>query len=315
LGEIRGHRGALEALPLPSLRERVAALAGEGRDVPEVPTLGDLADDPAALAAAAARAAGDLALVAEGLEELAGERRRLEENLLDRARAATADLIPPVRGGLPEVAQAVAAACREQARAVAAARAEEERTRERLETARRLEEEAASLERRAAVLAALAAELRADRIIHFLQLEALRVLAAAASERLSELSGGRYRLLYQGDEFYVVDTWNGEEARSARTLSGGETFLASLSLALALSEQVRSLAVSERARLESLFLDEGFGTLDPETLETVVDAIEQLGSDGRVVGVITHVPELAVRLPVRVEVVKSPRGSRVEVRS
>lgn len=315
LGEVRGHRVALEALPLPSLRERVAALAGEGRDAPEVPTLGELPDDPAALGATADRTARALARVAEALEERAEERRRVEEDLLDRARAATADLVPPVGGGLPEVAQAVAAACREQARAVAAARAEEERATERLEAARRLEEEAVSLERRAAVLAALAAELRADRIIAFLQLEALRVLAAAASERLSGLSGGRYRLLYQEDEFYVVDTWNGEEARSARTLSGGETFLASLSLALALSEQVRSLAVTERARLESLFLDEGFGTLDPETLETVVEAIERLGSDGRVVGVVTHVPELAVRLPVRLEVVKSPRGSRVQVRS
>ncbi|HXF37134.1 MAG TPA: SbcC/MukB-like Walker B domain-containing protein, partial [Actinomycetota bacterium] len=132
-------------------------------------------------------------------------------------------------------------------------------------------------------------------------------------DRLAELSEKRYRLDYEAEEFSVVDTWNGEEARSARTLSGGETFLASLALALALAEEVRALAVTERARLDGLFLDEGFGTLDPDTLDTVVDAIEQLGSDGRVVGVITHVPELAIRLPVRIEVVKSPRGSRIEV--
>jgi len=128
---------------------------------------------------------------------------------------------------------------------------------------------------------------------------------------LATLSSDRYRLDYVDDEFFVVDTWNGEERRSARTLSGGETFLASLALALALSEQVGSLAVTEKARLDSLFLDEGFGTLDPETLEVVVEAIEQLGGDGRMVGVITHVSELAARLPVRIEIEKSPRGSRV----
>ena len=149
-------------------------------------------------------------------------------------------------------------------------------------------------------------------MIAFLQAEALEVLAAAGSERLATLSDGRYRLVCHDDEFLVVDTWNGDEERSVRTLSGGETFLASLALALALSEQVRSLSVTERASLDSLFLDEGFGTLDPETLRIVVDAIEQLGGDGRMVGVITHVRELAEQFP-RLEVRKSQRGSKVEL--
>jgi exonuclease SbcC len=109
-----------------------------------------------------------------------------------------------------------------------------------------------------------------------------------------------------------VDTWNGDEERSVRTLSGGETFLASLALALALAEHVRSIAVEDRAHLDSLFLDEGFGTLDPESLRTVTDAIEQLGTDGRLVGIITHVRELAEEFP-RIEVTKSPRGSRLEL--
>lgn len=108
----------------------------------------------------------------------------------------------------------------------------------------------------------------------------------------------------------MVDRWNGDEERTVRTLPGGETFLASLSLALALSEQVRSLSITERARLDSLFLDEGFGTLDPDSLRVVQDAIEQLGGDGRLVGVITHVRDLAEALP-RIEVEKSTRGSRL----
>jgi exonuclease SbcC len=155
----------------------------------------------------------------------------------------------------------------------------------------------------------LGLELKDDNIVEFLQEEALQVLALAASARLQDLSSGRYKLLFKSGEFLVVDAWNGDEQRSVNTLSGGETFLASLALALALSEQIQLLAVNERNKLDSLFLDEGFGTLDAETLEVVVSAIEQLGGEDRLVGVITHVPELADRLPVRLEVTKSPRGS------
>jgi exonuclease SbcC len=311
--EVRARRVALGAMPLAGLLERVRERA------PEVPLLeppppDGLPEDPSRLARVAAGLSRDLEGLGAALGRTAEAREGAQRELVGRARAVAGPFVG-AEGGLPEVAEALARASREQAGAVAAGRAEVTRARERLEAALRLREAVGSLERRAAVLGALASELRGDRVVAFLQVEALQVLAAGASERLSELSGGRYRLLYQGDEFHVVDTWNGEETRTARTLSGGETFLASLSLALALSEQVRSLAVTERARLDSLFLDEGFGTLDPETLETVVEAIEQLGADGRVVGVITHVPELAVRLPVRVEVVKSPRGSRLEVRT
>lgn len=83
---------------------------------------------------------------------------------------------------------------------------------------------------------------------------------------------------------------------------------------LALAEQVRALSVTERARLDSLFLDEGFGTLDPEALRVVVEAIEKLSGGGRLVGVITHVPELAEQFQ-RIEVQKSPRGSHLVLRS
>jgi exonuclease SbcC len=155
----------------------------------------------------------------------------------------------------------------------------------------------------------LGRELQKNRIVDYLQAEALEALAAAASERLHELSGGRYLLAFENEGFLVVDGWNGEEPRRVNTLSGGETFLASLALALGLSEQVQLLAVTEQQRLESLFLDEGFGSLDAETLEVVVAAIEQLGGEDRLVGVITHVSEVADRLPTRIEVVKSPRGS------
>ena len=93
--------------------------------------------------------------------------------------------------------------------------------------------------------------------------------------------------------FEVIDHANADERRPVRTLSGGETFLASLSLALALADQVAVLASTGAARLESMFLDEGFGSLDPETLDTVAAALEELGSTGRTLGIVTHVPALA----------------------
>jgi exonuclease SbcC len=131
---------------------------------------------------------------------------------------------------------------------------------------------------------------------------------------LAELSGGAYALSVDARSggFGVVDHTNASQVRSARTLSGGETFLASLALALALADQVAGLASSGAARLESLFLDEGFGTLDPDTLDVVATALDELGARGRMVGVVTHVRELADRLPVRFEVRKVGGASVVE---
>jgi DNA repair exonuclease SbcCD ATPase subunit len=100
------------------------------------------------------------------------------------------------------------------------------------------------------------------------------------------------QLRYRDDEFYVADMWNGDEERSVRTLSGGETFLASLALALSLSGQVRALSSVDYARLDSLFLDEGFASLDREAVDLVIDGLERLGADGRIVGVITHLREI-----------------------
>jgi exonuclease SbcC len=157
----------------------------------------------------------------------------------------------------------------------------------------------------------LGRELRSDSIVQYLQAEALAALAQAATVHLQNLSSTRYRLAYEDDRFLVIDAWNGDERRNVKTLSGGETFQASLALALALSDQVQYLAVTERNRLDSLFLDEGFGTLDADTLDVVVNAIEQLGGEDRLVGVITHVPELAERF-ARIEVTKSQRGSTLK---
>ena len=178
-----------------------------------------------------------------------------------------------------------------------------------------LEQESATQKEHQAVAASLARHLKADRFERWLLREAFERLAQLAGQRLLELSRGDYSLEFDEDQNVdVIDHRNAGERRSARTLSGGETFLASLALALSLSEQVAELAVTGAARLESMFLDEGFGTLDPETLDVVAHTLEELGSRGRTVGLVTHVPDLAERIPVCFQVQKTAAGSRVERR-
>ena len=113
----------------------------------------------------------------------------------------------------------------------------------------------------------------------------------------------RYTLEWSEGDFFVVDHDNAAERRRAETLSGGETFMASLCLALQLSEEV--LKTSGALQMDSLFIDEGFGTLDAESLAEVTDAMEALREDGgRLIGVISHRPELTDRLPGCIRVVK-----------
>ena len=267
-------------------------------------------DDPAELALAATHLAERLGDLAGAVAEARTERAQAATGLLAEARAVVGDLVPSAAdlGGL---ARSVDAA---HAGAIGAAAVAERRIADleaRIVRRTEIEAEIETLRERGARFKQLALELRQDRIVAFLQEEALASLAGAGSVHLEDLSSGRYRLAVADDEFFVVDTWNGEERRSVKTLSGGESFLASLSLALALSEQAPALAASARSRVTSLFLDEGFGTLDEETLQVVIGAVEVLGGDDRMVGVVTHVTELAERLPARIVVEKSPRGSRI----
>lgn len=147
----------------------------------------------------------------------------------------------------------------------------------------------------------------------WLTARAMGRLVIGATRHLQQLTDGAYGLAVDdGGEFAIVDHANASELRPARSLSGGETFLASLSLALALSEQITDLAAGGAARLESLFIDEGFGTLDAATIDVVRAALEELGATGRMVGVVTHVPSLAEQLPVQFRVRKEAQTSVVE---
>jgi DNA repair protein SbcC/Rad50 len=154
--------------------------------------------------------------------------------------------------------------------------------------------------------------LRASSFERWLCGEALDSLMAEASQTLMELSGGQYQLDRDDrNELWVIDYADAAARRPVHTLSGGETFQASLALALALSRQVIGLSGGMRD-LNSMFLDEGFGTLDEDTLETVGTTLERLSADSdRMIGIITHVPALAERVPVRFVVSRAGTTSTV----
>ncbi|MBU2155301.1 MAG: exonuclease subunit SbcC [Gammaproteobacteria bacterium] len=126
-------------------------------------------------------------------------------------------------------------------------------------------------------------------------------LVYLANQQLERLHG-RYQLARRNSgelELEVIDTWQADAARDTKTLSGGESFLVSLALALALSD-----LVSHKTSIDSLFLDEGFGTLDGETLEVALDALDNLNASGKMIGVISHVEALKERIPVQLKVHK-----------
>ncbi|GGP24811.1 AAA family ATPase [Silvimonas amylolytica] len=122
-----------------------------------------------------------------------------------------------------------------------------------------------------------------------------------ANRQLARLHG-RYQLVRKpgGElEMAIIDSWQGDVVRDTRTLSGGESFLVSLALALALSD-----LVSHKTSIDSLFLDEGFGTLDGETLDMALDALDSLNATGKMIGVISHVEALKERIPVQIRIGK-----------
>ncbi len=142
----------------------------------------------------------------------------------------------------------------------------------------------------------------------FLAKRILERVMAEGSQELEQLSNGRYCFeLDDNEELVVLDAWNAQEPRSVKTLSGGESFLASLALALALNQYL-----SQGIQLDSLFIDEGFGTLDAESLEMAASVVEKLQLSGKCVGIITHIPELAERFEARIEVIKSDTGAKIQ---
>jgi exonuclease SbcC len=174
--------------------------------------------------------------------------------------------------------------------------------------------EKAKMERqRWAALNELIGSAKGDRFSRFAQSLTLDRLVAAANEQLVSLLEGRYRIDRKASEYRgktpfhlgleIIDTYQADNRRDTQTLSGGESFLVSLSLALGLSE-----LAGGKTQIKSLFIDEGFGTLDETLLDTVIDTLENLQAQGKTIGLISHVKELRERIHHKIVVEKKGDG-------
>ncbi len=238
------------------------------------------------------------------------------------ARAAAADVERPDLGALEAEAAAAAESARSARTAAAELASAAETAARQLQRLGQLQCEAETIDARYGVLGRLADVANGDNARHlsfqrYVLGAFLDDVLVAASQRLHLMSKGRYRLerterrfggkAAAGLNLEVFDAWTGV-ARPVATLSGGEAFMAALSLALGLAEVVQAHAGG--IRLETVFVDEGFGSLDDESLDLAIAALMGLGEDGRLVGIISHVSELRERIDARLEIAAGKSGSR-----
>jgi exonuclease SbcC len=296
LGARREERQELERTRVAGLRQAAARLAERLGARPPAPDL-----SAGALVAACERL--ESRGRAEGLASGAGAERAAA-----RAAALAAEVVhrggPADPAGTPAAAGSADVELAERRRALADVEDAAARARR---LARREREARAEAARHAQV----ALDLQANRFPRYLLQRYRSRLAVGASARLQELSAGAYRFAArEPDPLAVVDLRRGERLRTAATLSGGERFLASLALALGLSD----VAAESGGRLDCLFLDEGFSTLDVDSLEQAMCGIERLAGDGRLIGVITHLPGVAERLGAAIRIAKDASGASRLVR-
>ena len=189
------------------------------------------------------------------------------------------------------------------------------RKRENLIKIQEIDKQLVKVSKKLAVVEDIYTKLRTKDFVSFLVDKKLKNVVAMASQRLNKISNGRYQLTSdESSNFYVVDFFNEGKRRRTATLSGGETFVVSLCLALALSKQ---LQLKGKRPLEFFFLDEGFGSLDSKLLDKVMDSIENIRSEEKIkIGIITHLEELKLRVLKRIQVEKAipgERGSKIKM--
>ncbi|ACL69162.1 AAA family ATPase [Halothermothrix orenii] len=189
-----------------------------------------------------------------------------------------------------------------------------EELKRKLELKRKNQEKKEELEHDLAVIKDINDLIRGKSFVEFVAMKQLRYIALEASSRLMEITNNRYKLeLDNQGEFVICDNYNGGVRRDCKTLSGGETFLTSLSLALSLSSHIQ---LKGNSNMEFFFLDEGFGTLDVNLLDIVMNSLERLHNEHLTVGIISHVEELKNRVPVKLMVEPAEpglHGSRVRI--
>lgn len=188
------------------------------------------------------------------------------------------------------------------------------RMEEHLRQQEKIQKELSEIEHKLAILEDLRSVTRGKRFVEFLATERLRYISKSASKRLYEITNGNYELEINADgEFIIRDNKNGGVLRQTATLSGGETFVTSLALALALSAEIQ---LKGTAPLELFFLDEGFGSLDDMLLDVVMESLEKIHHEQLKVGIISHVESVKARVPVRLMVTPAETGvggSRVSI--
>lgn len=287
-----GHRA------LTSLRVRLATVAG---------TLGIAVhedDSPEAVRALLDRVRNHWLAARDAAAETERTTNEAATAAAQRCRAALAS------GGVPadQSFEAAVGEAKQEVAILDALIAEDER---RIAGAADAAQQALAIEARRAVYARLSSDLTPSKFLNYLLEDERTALAAIGSERFEHLSGGRYRFTEDG-RFAVVDLAAAEAARPAETLSGGESFLASLSLALALAE----LVTRGGGRLDAFFLDEGFGSLDEEHLDLAMEGIERLvtESDERLVVVVSHVPAMRERIEDLIVLDRDPATGNTIVR-
>lgn len=314
-----------EAAAATAERERAVAVEAEAAAIAEAAAtgagFGSLAECADALLSPA-----DRGVLAESVQ-----RRKDAAGAAAKRAAALDEALRGLARPDAEAARAAQATAAKGATDAAEAKARAEAELQALATTQQrlgaLAAETAKLEEELAVVGRVAQLARGDNPLgmslqRFVLAARLEEVAEAASRRLHAMSEGRFRLRHDvalerrgsaaGLGLVVEDAETGVTDRPVAALSGGESFLASLSLALGLSDVV--LRRSGGRRLDALFVDEGFGTLDEETLDHAIRVLEGLGGEGRVVGVISHVAELRRRIPARIEVRREPSGSTAVVR-
>ena len=220
---------------------------------------------------------------------------------------ATQEKLSGVRSALSECEKGLSTCTR----ALAVARGELARSEEGLKEKTVLEAERAVQLKNQMLYERLRKLVEGNKFMEFVAEEYLQTVAVNAGRRLLSLTDGRYFLRYEGG-FFVGDNFNGGQLRSVSTLSGGETFLVSLSLALALSAEICARSLRP---IEFFFLDEGFGTLDERLVDTVMDSLERLKSENFSIGIISHVEELKHRIDRRLIVTKATErhGSQIHM--
>ncbi|GAV12287.1 AAA family ATPase [Paenibacillus sp. NAIST15-1] len=306
--EAAGRQAALAAQVLTSLAEQVEVSGQRLQDLLSKSSFTEISDVHAARMTEELTSQLEQTLLAyhDAVRDVSSQLNRLQE------RIGSSVVTDEQWNACSEKKVAAEAAAEEALARKAKAERDAEQLRSKHARWTELEEARSRTEEYAGRLHQLQAVFRGNAFVEFIAEEQLMQVSRAASERLKVLTKQRYALeVDSGGGFVIRDDGNGGIRRPVSTLSGGETFLTSLALALALSSQIQ---LRGKYPLEFFFLDEGFGTLDPELLDTVVTALEKLHSDRLSVGVISHVPELRARLARKLAVIPAEQageGSRI----